>query len=172
MTKFSDTAVAQAKHNLTLSPPEFVENVECAEMTVDDITEDHIDLTKRMLRFLTDINGLGLAAPQIGIEKRFFVYWNSQTRPQVIYNPKWYPAEKKKEGWVEKCLTYGDLGFLIERYKYISALWWEYDPENKNLYQVTKRLRGVDAHVFQHETDHLNSRTLKHTGIPMNSPTN
>lgn len=165
MTKFSDIAIAQKTHDITLSDPQFVEHVNCEEMTAEDITEEHLNLTKRMLRFLSDINGLGLAAPQIGIEKRFFVYWDEQLQPHAIYNPKFFPAEKKKERWIEKCLTYGDQGFAIERYKYISAVWWEYDPEKGELYKVTKRLRGQNAQVFQHETDHLNSRTIATAGV-------
>lgn len=165
MTKFSETAVAQKTHDIVLSDPQFVENVECEEVTIDDITEEHLDLTKRMLKFLSDVNGMGLAAPQVGIEKRFFVYWDETLKPHAIYNPKFYPAEKKKETWVEKCLTYGDQGFRVDRYKYISAVWWEYDPEKKELYKVTKRLRGLNAHVFQHETDHLNSKTISTEGV-------
>jgi len=165
MTKFSETAVAQKTYDIVLSDPEFVENVSCEDVTIDDLTEEHVDLTKRMLRFLTDINGIGLAAPQIGIEKRFFVYWDEMVNPHVIYNPKFYPVERKKrERWVEKCLTYGDQGYEIERYKYISAVWWEYNPDKQELYKVTKRLRGLNAQVFQHETDHLNSKTLATEG--------
>lgn len=166
MTKFSDTAIAQKMHDITLSNPQFVENVDCKEMIVGDITEEHLDLTKRMLKFLSDIGALGLSASQIGIEKRFFVYWDEMFEPHAIYNPKYYAAEKKKERWVEKCLTYGDLQFAIDRYKYISAIWWEYDPQKKELYKVTKRLRGLNARVFQHETDHLNSKTISTEGTP------
>ncbi|MCA1806502.1 MAG: peptide deformylase [Actinobacteria bacterium] len=160
MTKFSDISIAEKTYDIKISAPDFVENVDCKEMTVDDITEEHVDLTKRMLRFLTDINGLGLAAPQIGLQKRFFVYWDENVRPHVIYNAKYYPHQKKKESWVEKCLTYGDLQFGVSRYKYIAAVWWEYDPDSHELYKVMKKLLGQDAQVFQHETDHINSRTI------------
>jgi peptide deformylase len=170
MTKFAETTVAQKKYDITLSEPSFVEGAECDEMTVEDITEEHLELTKKMLRFLSDVKGLGLAAPQIGIKKKFFAYWDESLNPHVVYNPKYYAAEKKQETWVEKCLTYGDLKFVIKRFKYLSAVWWEFDPEKKELYKVTKRLRGLNAQVFQHETDHVNGETIATKGIPF--PTN
>lgn len=164
-TKFSELDVYQTKYDIHLVPREEVENVTCEDMTDDDIDADHIELTKRMLRFLSDVNGLGLAAPQIGIKKNFFVYWDRNLKPHCIYNPRYFPKErKKKEGWVEKCLSYGDEGYAVERYKYISAVWWEYDPENGELYRINKPLRGIDAQVFQHETDHLNGVTIAMIG--------
>lgn len=166
MTKFSETDVAQKKHDIVLSTPADVEGVVCEEMTVDDITEEHIELTKSMLRFLSDVNGLGLAAPQIGITKQFFVYWNEKLEPNAAYNPRYFPAEKKKETWVEKCLTYGDQGYVIDRYKYIRAVWWEYNPTTKELVKRMKKLRGLNAQVFQHETDHLSGKTLATQGTP------
>ena len=165
-TNFSNSEVFQKKHDITLAASGEVEGAVCEEMTIEDITEEHIELTKSMLRFLSDMNGLGLAAPQIGITKQFFVYWNEQLKPNAVYNPKYFPAEKKKETWVEKCLTYGDQGFVINRYKYIRAVWWEFDPEKNELVKRMKKLRGLNAQVFQHETDHIHGKTIATEGTP------
>ncbi len=157
---------AAAEFDIHFSKPEDVEHVICTEMTLEDITDEHIDLTKRMLKLLASINGLGLAAPQIGIKKTFFVYWETrQNRPHVCYNPKYYGVGKPKQTWGEKCLTYGDLLFAIKRYKDVQAVWYEYDPDTKSFVKVTRALRGLEAEVFQHETDHLVGKTLATDGV-------
>ena len=162
-TKFSELAVASKRHDIELCTPSFVEGIQCEEVTIDDIDEAHLDLTKRMLKFLTDVNALGLAAAQLGIEKRFFVFWDKRLDPRVRYNPKYF-ASGGKATWVEKCLTYGDRGYAVKRHKNIQAVWWEYDPESKSLIKKTKRMSGIDAQVFQHETDHLNGKTIATQG--------
>lgn len=156
-------AAAQAL-GLNFSPPSEVEGAMCEEMALEEITPDHIELTKKMLRLLAEINGLGLAAPQIGIKKRFMVYWDTrQNMPYVCYNPKYYPS-KHQTTWAEKCLTYGELTFAVKRWREVQAVWWEFDTDadwaNPRLIKKTKNLKGLLAEVFQHETDHLNGITI------------
>jgi len=150
---------------ITLSPPNEVENVVCEEVVIEDITPEHLDLTKNMLRLLAEINGLGLAAPQIGIKKKFMAYWDArQNIPYVCYNPKYYP-DGHLTAWAEKCLTYGELTFAVKRLKQIRAVWWEYNPAKKELVKQSKVLKGLQGEVFQHETDHLNGKTIATIGV-------
>jgi peptide deformylase len=150
---------------LMLSPPNEVEGAECEEMTIEDITQEHIDRTRNMLKLLAEINGLGLAAPQIGIKKKFMVYWDArQNTPYVCYNPKYYP-DGHQTAWAEKCLTYGELTFAVKRYKAIRAVWWEYDPDKEQLVKQSKTLKGLQGEVFQHETDHLEGKTIAQIGV-------
>ena len=151
---------AKEEHAIVFAKPEDVEGIECEEVSIEDITPDHIDLTKRMLRLLAQINGLGLAAPQIGIKKKFFVYWDTRTNSaHCCYNAKYYPGDGKAV-FGERCLTYGQLMFAVKRFKTCQAVWWEYDPDTHSLNKKTKRLRGLEAQVFQHETDHLTGVTI------------
>jgi peptide deformylase len=162
-TKFSEVAVAGVRHDIKLSPIAEVENVVCEDVTEADLTEEHIDLTKRMLRYLSDIEALGLSACQIGIKKKFFVFWSEMNEPKVRYNTQYF-RDASWMGWREKCLTYGDKPFLIKRHKAIRAIW--YENEGGRLVKVTKRLTGRDSQVFQHETDHQNGKTIAMLGLP------
>ena len=74
--KFSKIAEACVRHDVKMASTSELENVVCEEVTAKDIDADHIDLTKRMFRFLADVGGLGLAAPQMGVKKRFFILWD------------------------------------------------------------------------------------------------
>jgi peptide deformylase len=156
---------AKKEQAIVFSPASEVEGAICEDVTIDDITPEHIDLTKRMLKLLAQINGLGLAAPQIGIKKKFFVYWDTRTNtPHCCYNAKYY-GDQGKAVWGEKCLTYGQLMFTIKRFKSVQAIWYEYDSDKHELVKKTKKLNRLEAEVFQHETDHLNGETLATKGI-------
>ncbi len=156
---------AKKEHAIVFAKPEEVEGVVCEDVTIEDITPEHLDLTKRMLKLLAQINGLGLAAPQIGIKKKFFVYWDTRTNtPHCCYNAKYY-GDRSKAVWGEKCLTYGQLMFAIKRFKNIQAVWYEYDPDKHELVKRTKSMSRLEAEVFQHETDHLNGDTIATKGI-------
>jgi peptide deformylase len=165
-TKFSELAVASVRHDLPLSKKADVEGAVCTDISAADITEDHIDLTKRMLRLLSDVDGLGLAAPQVGVNKKFFVFWDEQVQPRVRYNPQYF-RDGSPSGWHEKCLTYGPQAYLVKRFKAIRAIWYEFDSESKTLLKRTGRLAGQDAQVFQHETDHINGKTIAMIGTPI-----
>lgn len=160
---------ASAKHNIVLVSPNEIEGSyelggwTCAVMTAELITPEHLDLTKRMLKFLADIDANGLAAPQIGIKQRFFVYWDNRTnQAHVCYNPQYYKASAYVR-LLERCLSYGDLRFYLERPKEVQAVWYEWD--NTKLVKKTKRLKGLNAEIFQHETDHLDGITIATKGV-------
>jgi len=115
------------------------------------------DLVDPMLRQLVEemheamdyYNGIGLAAPQVGISKRIlvakfpgadFVYIN----PEIIQaNGK----QKVKEG----CLSFPGLFLPVDRSQTITVKY-------KNIYgfEQTQQYSGLPAIVIQHEVDHLN----------------
>lgn len=106
--------------------------------------------------------GVGLAAPQVGvgISLSVIAITKSPSRPNsiefnsVIINPA-YEGLGETEGMWEGCISFSgseDTVFAkAERYKRINASWVDEKGESH-----TKELKGMVAHVFQHETDHLN----------------
>ncbi len=106
--------------------------------------------------------GVGLAAPQVGVSKALALIAIKPTpnRPnlkrfeQVIINPS-YEGIGKRRGLWEGCISTGSgddtLFGKSLRYPTIKATW--HDEKGK---LHTKELSGFVAHVFQHETDHLN----------------
>lgn len=154
------------KYNIRLVSFEEVEKLtekDVEAVSASDITPEFLDLTKRMLKYLVEIGGLGLAGPQLGMKKAFFVYWTDHDDPRVIYNPSYYPDSNAKIYKVEGCLTYTNLRFAVERFKRIRAVWYEYD-EKEGLIKRSRSLSGQDAEVFQHETDHCKGKTIAQIG--------
>lgn len=106
--------------------------------------------------------GVGLAAPQVGVPLRLSVIYIQPTshRPdvqkfqQVIINPSFEPIGRREQMW-EGCLSFAgakDSVFAKAlRYKKIRARWYDEDGVYHD-----EVLSGLPAHVFQHETDHLN----------------
>lgn len=106
--------------------------------------------------------GVGLAAPQVGVRYALSVIGIKPTpnRPnlevfeQVIINPSYEGAGRRTSIW-EGCMSVGSgddvLYAKVPRFKEIDAEWFDEAGEHHK-----RNLNGFVAHVFQHETDHLN----------------
>ncbi len=96
------------------------------------------NIIQQMFRLLEETGGLGLAAPQVGIDARFFVsIWG-----EVFVNPKIAHRENEMQRQ-EGCLSLPDVIRLKKRcYKIILA--------------DNRAYEGQSAIVIQHEIDHLN----------------
>lgn len=111
-----------------------------------------------MIETLYDISGLGLAAPQIGISLRLFVFdlsKHNQPFPlTVVINPEILHSEGKISE-TEGCLSIPEHFIKVVRPKKIRLR--GLDREGKNL-----EFEGEDlaARLFQHEVDHLNGLLL------------
>ena len=102
--------------------------------------------------------GMGLAAPQLGINKNFFVVCYERKEgvfdDYVLINPKVisYSEEMIYAGEGEGCLSVTRyLEGIVPRFARVTV---EYQDEEGN--KVTKRVREEIAVAFQHEIDHLN----------------
>lgn len=122
---------------------------------VTDIAKQVTPLVSEMTALMQSHHGIGLAAPQIGVSLRFFIYggkyWNFD-KPHVVINPKitWASSDIRKN--TEGCLSFpGIQKDGVERPESVRV---EYTDLNGNL---VKRLLGShEARIFQHEFDHLN----------------
>jgi len=112
-----------------------------------------------MFDTMAEHNGVGLAAPQIGIQKRIVIfglesnprYPDAETVPEtILINPVITPVgDLQEEGW-EGCLSIPGMRGLVPRYSKIkySGL----SPAGKN---IAREVEGFHARVVQHECDHL-----------------
>lgn len=110
-------------------------------------------LVEDMLQTMYDAPGLGLAAPQVGVQKRFFVY-DLGDDPRVLINPT---ITESRGEWVysEGCLSVPHLYFDIVRPKEIHIEGVDLDGN-----PVSIEADELLARLFQHELDHLDGRLL------------
>ncbi len=118
---------------------------------VKNIDKTIIQLVENMFSIMhTNVpQGIGLAAPQIGIPIALFVYGLDDDEG-VMINPKILEKNGKEIG-EEGCLSVPGVFGPVERAESIvvTAL-------NIKGKKITARLSGLKARVVQHETDHLN----------------
>jgi peptide deformylase len=112
------------------------------------------DLEKRMIDFMINNRGIGLAANQIGLNKRIFVMGSESSndfpRPLALFNPIIVESSKNLIEDQEGCLSYPGLWLKIKRPEWVVGGF--YNSSGK--YQEEKFINYA-AKCFQHELDHL-----------------
>jgi len=123
---------------------------------VSDVDGALVQLAGDMIDTLHDANGVGLAAPQVGVSKRLFVYQlrEEDSAPLTIVNPVISEARGEWE-YEEGCLSIPGLFFPIVRPKEIHLTGYDLDGN-----EVSIEADELLARCFQHELDHLDGRLL------------
>ena len=124
-----------------------------AATEVTDIDARLVRLTDDMLTTMYQAPGIGLAAPQVGVQKRLFVY-DIGEGPQVLVNPEISESDGE---WVyeEGCLSVPGLTFEIVRPKEVHLTGVDLDGND-----VSIEADELLARLFQHELDHLDGVLL------------
>ena len=111
-------------------------------------------VTERMIELCDMYGGIGLAAPQIGISKRFFVihYGGIDT---VVINPEIIDQTTNVETDSEGCLSYPGTRVPVRRHTDVKVSFTNLQGKRHKRW-----MRGMTARIFQHELDHLNGITI------------
>ncbi len=128
------------------------------ELRVFDTPELHA-LLADMRDTMHALDGVGLAAPQIGVGLRVVIfevssnprYPDAETVPQtVLINPVLTPlSDTMEEGW-EGCLSVPGMRGLVPRYTHL-----RYQGRDEYGALIDRSVSGFHARVVQHECDHL-----------------
>ena len=117
-----------------------------------EVFDEHLkQMVEDMFETMYKYNGVGLAAPQIGILKRVLVIDTGEEGEKLeMINPKITKLEKEvilSEG----CLSFPNVFGNVRRYNYTEAEYMTKDGEKKTI-----KAEGLLAQAIQHEIDHLN----------------
>lgn len=118
----------------------------------DPVTEFGPELEKLvadMIETMEDVEGAGLAAPQVGISQRVFTYRIRGVEGHII-NPVLENSDDFQPDEVEGCLSIPGLGFPVRRHRATRVTGVDVHGN-----EVVLDGEGMLARVFQHETDHL-----------------
>ena len=112
-----------------------------------------------MIRLMLDERGMGLAANQIGITKRFFAIghdsFDTFQKHAIIWNPQVINSSEEKVIDIEGCLSFKGIFVKVERPKVIEV---QYETtQGKTRFA---KLDGMESKCFQHELDHLDGITF------------
>jgi len=124
----------------------------------DDVDFNKVDapmLTNVMLDRMTEMGGVALSAPQVGLDMSMFVMGIDQARVEV-FNPTIISYSKEETLMNEGSLTFPGISVLIKRPVSITVEYF-----NKNGEIQHNEFQGLTARIFQHAFDHLQGTTIK-----------
>ena len=122
---------------------------------VEEVDARLVRLAEDMIVTMHEAPGVGLAAPQVGVQKRLFVYdLYDEAGPHVVINPT---ISDTRGEWVyeEGCLSVPGLSWDIVRAKEVHLTGWDLDGN-----EVSFEADDLLARMFQHELDHLDGLLL------------
>jgi len=114
----------------------------------------NLHLATSMIDLMRQENGMGLAAPQIGISRRLFVM---EINGQIwhFFNPEITEHSRNQEEFNEACLSFPGDHCIITRPAEISVKYQDHRGEWRE-----EKFSGIPSRCFQHELDHLNGVTM------------
>jgi peptide deformylase len=121
---------------------------------VEAFDEELASLAERMIGLMHDADGVGLAATQVGILRRLFVFSDGE-EDRAIVNPVLTQVGAGQEIESEGCLSLGSVRVPVERSTAVTL-------EGKDTAggAVRLELEGLPARVVQHELDHLDGKLI------------
>ncbi len=134
----------------------------CVAYAAKDILSVKVhDTVERMKYTMRVFHGVGLAAPQIGLQKQLFVLRLApnkfrpglkQVRPYAVFNPEITSYDRHTEEDWEGCFSVAEANLFAKVHRSDKITVKYIDLSGR---EITKDLDGLEARVFQHEYDHL-----------------
>ena len=115
------------------------------------INDETRELVSNMKETMVSANGIGLAAPQVGVNIRVIVVRMLDGTIQEMINPKLRGTSSNKLPYEEGCLSVPGKFVEVDRFVMIRIKFQDIHGKYK---QWT--LKGLESIVVQHEIDHLN----------------
>jgi len=141
---------------LTVDNAQHLKVLRSRSRKVQQVTPKLRAFAERMLETMREANGVGLAAPQVGVLQRLFVVElpedeeNNQPRETyILFNPEVVKGKGEQVGY-EGCLSIPGYIGEVARQEQVTV-----QGLNEKGRPVRFKLEGYLARVFQHEIDHL-----------------
>src|SRR5580765_7471964 len=113
---------------------------------VEKFDDDLTRLVTRMGELMKDANGVGLAATQVGVLRRVFVFAPEEDKVAVLVNPEIVRRSDESDTDDEGCLSIQSVTMPVERSTSVRI-------EGRD--EVVYDFEGIVARIVQHELDHL-----------------
>ena len=122
---------------------------------VEEFDDDLKRLATRLGELMKDANGVGLAATQVGVLRRVFVFARDEDEVAVLVNPEIVRRADETEIDDEGCLSIQGVTMPVER-----SLAVRIEGRDANGAEVAYDLEGTPARIVQHELDHLDGTMI------------
>lgn len=136
--------------------PDPILSREVSDVNLEEPGFDPVELKEQMVKLMLEKNGLGLSAPQVGLDYKLFVMGEKEDAAIMVINPEIVDVSDETELDVEGCLSFPDMFVKLARPKDVKAVWY-----NEKLERQTGLIAGYGARCFLHEFDHLHGIVYK-----------
>ena len=119
---------------------------------VEKIDEEIASVVEKMVETMKFAEGVGLAAPQVGINKRILVIDAGDGITRRVINPEFLEYSHEIVEREEGCLSIPGVYKKVKRPARVKVKY-----TNEKGVEVVEEADGLLARIFQHEVDHLNS---------------
>jgi len=126
-----------------------------AAKPVEEFDDDLRRLATRMKELMQDANGVGLAATQVGVLRRMFVFAPDDERVLAVVNPELTSQADETDVDDEGCLSIQGITVPVVRSTTVRL-----EGRDENGEEVAYDLEGLAARVAQHELDHLDGKLM------------
>ena len=117
---------------------------------VEEFDDELRRLVERMKLLMEDANGIGLAATQVGVLQRLFVFHAAEGEVVAVVNPEIVARSEETELDDEGCLSIQGVLVPVERATSVKLV-----GRDENGDEVEYELEDIYARAAQHENDHL-----------------
>ena len=117
---------------------------------VTEFDDELRSLVERMKLLMVDANGIGLAATQVGVLRRVFVFQRHEDEVDAVVNPEIVERSEETDVADEGCLSIQGINVPVERSLEVTVV-----GKDENGNDVRYELEDYAARCVQHETDHL-----------------
>lgn len=121
-------------------------------LEVTKLDKATLKFINQMVKEMDKANGIGLAAPQLGVSKRIIVISPGESKPIALINPVITETSGEEVGQ-EGCLSIPGLYGDVLRFASITV-----EAHDINGKPVAYDMSGLSARVIQHEVDHLEGK--------------
>ena len=121
-----------------------------AARPVVDFDDELLSLVERMKLLMVDANGIGLAATQVGVLRRVFVFQRAEDEVAAVVNPEIVEHSEETDIADEGCLSIQGISVPVERSLEVTIV-----GKDENGNEVRYELDDYAARCVQHENDHL-----------------
>ena len=128
------------------------EHLRTKTKAVDRVTPELVEIAKEMYKVMREANGIGLAAPQVGLDISLIVL-EDHGYMLAMFNPVILKRSSDQEYGPEGCLSFPGITRIIKRPKEVTV---KYRDEYGKMQYIV--LTGLQARCMVHEFDHLFSR--------------
>jgi peptide deformylase len=122
---------------------------------VEEFDDDLRRLVTRMGQLMKEANGVGLAATQVGVLRRVFVFAPEEDQVATLVNPEIVRRSEELDTEDEGCLSLQGVTVPVER-----ALSVRIEGRDEQGKEVGYDLEGTPARIVQHELDHLDGTLI------------